>query len=227
MSAVERWRGEGRAVLDRVGFGSSDRTSPVALLLVCAVVGIVAAVAVRWATPGVGAASDDGVVLPRAVRVTTTRPAPELLFIHVAGAVSLPGVHRLPDGARVADAVDAAGGLAPDADPSQLNLAERLVDGARLHVARQGELNAPPAVSGAGSGGGGPGSGGSGPDQPVDLNRADEDQLDELPGIGPATAAAIVAHRSANGPFTSVEALAEVRGIGPAKLEALRPLVRV
>ena len=227
MSAVQRWRVEGRAVLDRAGFGASGRVSLLVLVLACAAVGVAAALAVRWASHGAGGAADVGVVLPRAVRVTTTRPPPEALVIHVAGAVRNPGVHRVPDGARVADALEAAGGLVSDADPARLNLAERLADGARVHVVTQGELNPPPAISAAAPAAAGTGSGPPGSTQPVDLNRADADQLDELPGIGPATAAAIVAHRSANGPFSSVEALSEVRGIGPAKLEALRPLVRV
>ncbi|MFN0028961.1 MAG: ComEA family DNA-binding protein [Acidimicrobiales bacterium] len=227
MSTVQRWRSDGRAALEQVGLNGPGRTRLLVLLVTCAVVGVAGALVVQWAAPGAGGTANIEVALPRAVRVTTTRPPPEPLIIHVAGAVNGPGVHRLPTGARVADALAAAGGLTVDADPSLLNLAEPLADGARVHVARQGELNPPPPLSGAGAGGGGTASGSSGPAQPMDLNRAEASQLDELPGVGPATAAAIVAHRTANGPFSSVDALAEVRGIGPAKLEALRPLVRV
>jgi len=152
---------------------------------------------------------------------TTTAAAP--VVVHVAGAVASPGVHRLPPGARVVDAVDASGGLLPDADPAAVNLAAPLVDGAQVYVPRQGE-RAPPAPGGTGSGGD-PGAGGDA--GPVDLNTADEALLDTLPGVGPATAAAIVDHRERHGPFTSVDGLLDVRGIGEAKLAALRDLVRV
>jgi competence protein ComEA len=147
-----------------------------------------------------------------------------VLLVHVAGAVVLPGVHELPPGSRVVDAIEVAGGLAADADSSRLNLAAPLADGERVYVLHLGE-ESPPAVAGsAATPPGGPGAPASGP---IDLNTADEAALDGLPGIGPATAAAIVEHRSEFGRFTSVDQLLDVRGIGPAKLDAIRDLVRV
>ena len=149
-----------------------------------------------------------------------TSTTPSVLVVHVAGAVVTPGVFELPAGTRVDGAVAAAGGPLPDADPSALNLAAPLIDGERVYVPRLGEA-IPPAAIPAGSAGGGSGV----PAGPIDLNRATVDELDELPGVGPATAQAIVDHREVNGPFAAVDDLEAVRGIGPAKLDAIRDLV--
>jgi len=145
--------------------------------------------------------------------------APAALVVHVAGAVVAPGVYEVAGSARTADAVAAAGGASPDADVDALNLAAPLRDGERVYVPIVGEV-VPPPVGASGSG-----ATGSVPAGPVDLNRATPAELDSLPGIGPATAAAIVAHRDANGPFATVDDLEQVRGIGPAKLDSIRPLV--
>jgi competence protein ComEA len=155
------------------------------------------------------------------VPTTSTSAVPVDLVVHVAGAVARPGVLHLGPGARVVDAIDAAGGLTPDADGARINLAAPVADGSRVYVPAVGEIV--PAVPG-----GGP-AGGAGDDTngPLDLNSADEVALDALPGIGPATASAIVAHRAEVGRFTSVDQLLDVRGIGEAKLEQLRPLVTV
>jgi competence protein ComEA len=129
-------------------------------------------------------------------------------------------VHELASGARVVDVIAAAGGALADADPDALNLAAVVTDAARVYVPRVGEVvpaTAPPALP----------SGTSAPAAPVDLNSAGVAELDDLPGVGPATAAAIVAHRDRTGPFASVDDLLDVRGIGPAKLEAIRALVTV
>ncbi|MET0143976.1 MAG: helix-hairpin-helix domain-containing protein [Ilumatobacteraceae bacterium] len=153
-------------------------------------------------------------------REATTTSGPAVLVVHVAGAVAAPGVYDVPGGSRVTVAVAAAGGPAPDADASALNLAQPLVDGERVYVPRVGESVPvgpdPP-----------PGAGTTSPVGPIDLNRATAAELDDLPGIGPATAQAIVDHRSTNGPFASVDDLEAVRGIGPAKLDAIRGLVAV
>lgn len=154
---------------------------------------------------------------------TSTSPAPTELVVHVAGAVARPGVLRLEVGARVIDAVDAAGGLTSEADGTRLNLAAPVVDGERVYVPATGEPM-PAAIGPSGGGGGGATGEAAGP---LDLNAADVEALDGLPGIGPATAQAIVDHREQIGRFTSVDQLLDVRGIGPAKLEELRPLVRV
>ena len=158
-----------------------------------------------------------------ATGASTTTAAPGIV-VHAAGAVSRPGLHRLPQGSRVADLLDAAGGPALDADLDRLNLAAPLADGQRLYVPRRGEAS--PAVVGP-DGGAVSGGATAAPSGPLDLNTATAEELDGLPGVGPATAAAIVAHRERNGPFTAVEGLLDVRGIGPAKLEALRDLVSV
>jgi competence protein ComEA len=154
--------------------------------------------------------------------------------VDVAGKVRHPGVYRLPPGARVQDAVTAAGGMAAGVDPVSVNLARRLTDGEQLVIG----LPAPPepAISGAGgaasrSGGGPAGSGGSagggGPAGrgPVDLNTASVEQLDALPGVGPVLAQRILDWRSQHGRFDTVDQLSDVAGIGAAKLADLTPLV--
>jgi competence protein ComEA len=156
------------------------------------------------------------------------------VVVHVAGAVVAPGVQRLDSGARVIDAVDAAGGETPDADLARINLAAPLEDGQQIYVPRLGEPTPPAAATGtgvAGDGTGGAGSAGGSTGASsgalVDLNSASVAELEELPGVGPAIAQAIVDHREQEGPFTSVEGLLDVRGIGDAKLAQLRDLVTV
>lgn len=157
--------------------------------------------------------------LPRATpaeaRDTDRGPEGEVT-VHAAGAVITPGVYRLSSGSRVSDLLAAAGGATPDADLDQLNLAARLADGERILVPRRGEVV--PAAAGTAPG--------QAPAK-VDLNTATAEELDKLPGIGPATAEAIIRHRETRGRFRSVTELLEVRGIGEAKLEQLRPLVKV
>jgi len=152
---------------------------------------------------------------------STTAATGAVVVVQAAGAVQRPGLYRLPPGARVDDLVTAAGGLAPDADPDRLNLAALLTDGQKIYVPRVGE----PIPSDAGVGGSSTGAAAS--TQPLDLNQATLSQLDALPGVGPATAQAILDYRSQHGRFRSVDDLLNVRGIGDAKLEQIRPLVRV
>jgi competence protein ComEA len=157
---------------------------------------------------------------------------PTEVVVHAAGAVTTPGLYRLPPDARVADVVAAAGGLAADADGDRLNLAAPLADGMRVYVPRVGEAVVPPVVAGEapsqttdGETEGDPTTGG--PEALVDVNTATAAELDELPGVGPATAEAIIDHREEQGPFRSVDDLLDVRGIGDAKLADLRDRVRV
>lgn len=161
--------------------------------------------------------------LPRATAVTavqsTAVPTTDrsAVTVHVAGSVLEPGVYELLPGARVRDAVAAAGGPTENADWNVVNLAALAIDGSRVYVPAVGEdLPAEPAV-GADAVLGAPG--------PVDVNRATVPELERLPGVGPATAAAIVTDRERNGPFVTVDDLERVPGIGPAKLAALRDLV--
>jgi competence protein ComEA len=171
---------------------------------------------------------------PRASEVVTTSTtrAPAALVVDVVGAVRRPGIVRVAAGARVFDVIRAAGGATAGADLTRLNLAAPIADGARVAVPALGQPAPgmdPGAVTGgaAGSAGSGvPGRGG-GADGPVNLNTATVDALDALPGVGPATAAAIVRDREQHGPFRSVGDLERVRGIGPAKLEQLHDLVIV
>lgn len=150
-----------------------------------------------------------------------------LVAVHAAGAFTRPGLYRLGAGARVADLVDAAGGPAPDAVIDALNLAAEVHDGDRIYLPRSGEVSpdllASPSTASASTSGGGGGT----PSGVVDLNTATLDQLDSLPGVGPATAQAILDYRRERGRFRSVDELLEVRGIGEAKLASLRSRVRV
>lgn len=138
--------------------------------------------------------------------------APEPVVVHVAGAVRRPGLYRLRDGARVADAIARAGGPTRRGDVNAVNLAALVADGEQIVV---------PVAGAAVAVAPGPGVGGA----TVHLNGADAAALDALPGVGPATAARIIAWRDANGGFRSVDDLEQVPGIGPARLDALRGLV--
>jgi competence protein ComEA len=161
---------------------------------------------------------------PAPVATTTTAP---VAFVHVAGAVARPGLYRLAGGARVADALEAAGGPRPRADLDRLNLAARVVDGQRVAVPRRGEPP-PPGPAGDGPGpGGDPGDAGHPPAAPVDLNTAGQAELETLPGVGPATARRILDERSRRGGFTSVRDLLGVPGIGERRFAELRDRVRV
>lgn len=139
---------------------------------------------------------------------------PVTLVVHVDGMVGTPGVYELTEGARVSDAVTAAGGLAEGADTSSLNLAAPLADGEKVYVPAEGE-EATTSSEGASSGG------------LVNLNSAGVEQLDELPGVGEATARAIIEDREANGPFTTPEDLMRVSGIGEKKFAKLEGMICV
>jgi competence protein ComEA len=164
--------------------------------------------------------------------------APQGVTVHVVGAVNEPGVYHLAAGARGVDALRAAGGARSNADLRLVNLAAPLVDGEQLVIPRIGE-RPPPTTAASRSGSGGTGGGGSkasagdtGPTRTtlpliIDINRANADELDRLPGIGPKTAKAIIEHRMRNGPFASVDDLLAVRGIGPATLAEIRNWVKV
>lgn len=195
-------------------------------------------------TPG-GAAPGNPSATPTATSPATTGGG--LIVVSVTGAVHRPGLVKLTPDARVADAIDKAGGVTAQANLTGLNLAEKLVDGASVVVADiAGPSGGTSSVSNSGTSGSGlSASGMSGSEPPgfgagrgsassgsaagvkLDLNIADVAALDALPGVGPVTAASIVAWRDKNGRFTSVEQLQEITGIGPAKYAALSPLVKV
>jgi competence protein ComEA len=156
-----------------------------------------------------GAARVSATVDARLVRAEP-RPA---LVVHVVGAVRRPGLYRLKEGARVADAVARAGGARPRADLALVNLAAPVADGQQVIVpGRAIPGQAAPTAGGNASG-------------PVSLSSATIEQLDELPGVGPVTAQKIVDYRERHGGFGSIEELDAIPGIGPARLEQLRELV--
>ena len=176
---------------------------------------------------GVGDASAADAVA--AASLPTAAPAP--VVVHVAGAVAAPGVYQLPPGSRAVNAIDAAGGPAPSAALDGLNLAAAVVDGQRVYVPVQGEVdpatvdNGLTAANSASVDGASPADISARP--PVDLHRASSTELEAWPGVGPATAAAIIDDRQRNGPFATVDDLDRVSGIGPATLARLRELVTV
>lgn len=159
---------------------------------------------------------------------------PTRVLIHVDGAVASPGVYALAlADPRVEDAVEAAGGLAQDADTTSLNLAAPVADGTKVHVPRQGEASQGTSdTAGSGTGAGaasasGTASSASSPGGLININTASEAELQALPGVGQATAAAIVKDREANGAFTSKEDLMRVSGIGEKKFAKVRDLICV
>ena len=139
------------------------------------------------------------------------------MLVDVAGWVRHPGVYEFAGGARVIDAIEAAGGARPGAQLESLNLAAPLVDGTQILVVREGsEAPAPAGASGGVAAGG-----------LINVNTASASELEALPGVGEVIAQAIVDHRTENGPFTSVDQLLDVSGIGDATLEDIRELVTV
>ncbi len=153
-----------------------------------------------------------------------TRPSetctPASILIHVVGAVERPGVYTLPEGSRLCDAVDAAGGLAEEADPERVNLADYVSDAQQIYVPRVGG-DVPPAptamAASSRSEGGAAGL--------INLNTATSAELESLPGIGPALAERIIAYREGTGPFTSPEEVINVSGIGDTRYEQIRGLI--
>ena len=162
--------------------------------------------------------------------VDATPPADRAPLVHVAGAVKRPGVYRLPEGARVRDAVARAGGRGRGADPDAINLAAKVADGQRIVVPRRrGTGSGAGAATPGAAEGSAPAADGAAPAPaaPVDLNAATLEQLDTLDGVGPAIAAKILAWRQEHGGFQSVDDLGQIPGIGPKRLEALRARVVV
>lgn len=156
-------------------------------------------------------------------------PAPSAtaapLRVYVSGAVVHAAVYRLPAGSIVADAVEAAGNFRQDAATELVNLAEPLIDGMQIYVPSrngQGQSLQPDVITIPNQDEPGDRSG-----RPVNINTADVQELDTLPGVGPATAQNIVEHRQLNGPFDRIESIMDVSGIGPAKFEAMKELITV
>ena len=167
-----------------------------------------------------GATAAPGQTLPRAAPDTSAPGGPsDEVAVHVAGRVRRPGLVRLPAGSRVHDAIRAAGGVTSGADLDAINLARRLTDGEQIRVPAPGDPAVPPDPAVAP---GGPAA----PSAPLDLNTATLEQLDALPGVGEVTANRIIAYRSAH-PFTAVDELLEVPGIGQRRFEQLKDLVTV
>ncbi len=227
---------------------------PAAVAAVAVVLGIAVLAAVwRWWPRDVAALQSPGIAradtspsdakasadASRAVTGMAGAAGSTPVIVHVVGAVLHPGVYELPAAARVRDIINAAGGLAGNAAEASINMARPLADGEQIVVPTQDEYAKAIAGAGAQNGSGAGKSvvspGGASAENPgapsagavVNINTADAAALDALPGVGPSTAAKIVADREANGPFTSADDLGRVSGIGPKKLEALKDFIRV
>jgi competence protein ComEA len=210
----------------------SPRAAAVAVLALALVGG---AVALRAASGTAGSGAPAVTVEEPAVSASPTSAGPTAptatpgtVWVHVVGQVSAPGLVSLPEGARVAEAVAAAGGALPDADLGGLNLAAVVQDGAQVRVPAPGEAVAPATGTGPAPGAG-PAAAAPGGDEggAVDVNQADAAELQALPGIGPVLAERIVAWRTEHGAFAAVEDLQDVPGIGPAVLSRIRDQARV
>jgi competence protein ComEA len=203
------------------------RRGATALALVAALAAALAALGV-WierpraepvgALPAVAIAEPSATARPREPASAPASAGP--IVVSVSGKVRRPGLVQVPDGARVADVLAAAGGALPGVDLAPLNLARRVSDGEQVAV------GVPPVAAEMPAGAAAPG-GKAGPPGKLDLNSASAEQLDALPGVGPVTAARIVEWRTRNGRFSRVEQLREIEGIGERRLGQLRELVVV
>jgi competence protein ComEA len=213
---------EGRGARVRaVLAGAGRQRAAVALLALTALLG--AGVVWARATPrpvGQGAVAPADQTLPRAAPDTPSATGTrDRVAVHVAGRVRRPGLVRLPAGSRVHDAIRAAGGTTAGAELDAVNLARRLTDGEQVRIPGPGDP-APSLPPGAAA------TPGVTPSAPLDLNTATLEQLDALPGVGEVTAGHILAYRSAH-PFTTVDQLLEVPGIGQRRFDQLKDLVTV
>ena len=193
---------------------------PVALALASGLLLLLVVVGQRLAQSGTASAPE--VVAPlEAVSEPAAQTSRAALVVHVVGAVRRPGLYRLREGARVADAVSRAGGATRKADLAGLNLAAPLVDGVQVLVPPRA-----PAGGGTSPGAGSSSEAGAGAVAgKLSLASATAEELDELPGVGPVTAQQIIDYRTEHGPFRSVDDLDAVPGIGPTRVEQLRELV--
>lgn len=175
-------------------------------------------------------------VVSKSVAVVDALPdanvnVPQFLTVHIAGAVKSPGVYRLRQGARVNDGVDAAGGATTTADLDSVNLATLLNEGEQIYIPKRGEkprtITTRPQLSVGDAVSDGVISGGDVATRLININLASATELEQLPGVGPATAKAIVAYREKYGAFNTLEDLLKVRGIGPAKLSEILPRASV
>lgn len=166
--------------------------------------------------PASVAPSSAATATPAAFATGGDAPAPAV-HVHVAGAVVAPGLYVLPAGARVADAIDAAGGARRRADLDLLNLAQVLMDGMKIDVRRRG---GDPDIGGAPAG-----APPSNAPPLVSINSGDQQALETVPGLGPVKAGAIIRYREESGPFTALEQVMEVSGIGPATFEQIQPFI--
>jgi competence protein ComEA len=244
-SLIPRWLPEGSVPGLRGSWMAKMRADPgragaVALAVVAALAVLVTVFTLlRDRPPPVVSAK-----LPPVERASSAAPRPSAspaagpdrpAVVSVVGLVHKPGLVTLAPGARIADALQAAGGALDGADTVGLNMARPVGDGEQIVVGLAPPAGQPRTLGSSVTSGpvAAPGSGsekpkaGTKPGAPLDLNTATVEQLDALPGVGPVTAAAIVAWRQANGKFTSIDQLGEVDGIGPSRLDKLRALVRV
>lgn len=216
------WRDRATELAARAGIADvrSGAVKAVAVLAACGVAFAVWRVSVRQAD---GARFADAPAAASGVAEATgsATTSATAVVVHVAGAVRHPDVYRLGAGTRVIDAVKAAGGALASAKLDAIDLARLLVDGEQVYVPTAAEA----AAGGAGGGGGGGGGSGAVAGGKVCLNTATAEQLDALPGIGPATAKKIIDDRTAHGPFASVSDLQRVSGIGAKKVDSLKDLV--
>src|SRR5215207_10675669 len=242
-TSLSRWLPDTTKSDGAAGWIATVRADPGrAGVIALAVVGVIAVLVtvstlVRDKAPPVASAK-----LPTVEMVSSASPTPGPpnaegpVVVSVVGLVHKPGLVTLAPGARIADALTAAGGALEGADLIGLNMARRVTDGEQIIVGIAAAPGQPTAMGSSTSSGPATAASTNAPPTPgkasapgglVDLNAATVEELDTLPGIGPVTAAAIVAWRDANGRFTSVDQLGDVDGIGPARLEKLRELVRV
>jgi len=188
-------------------------------LLAAAVALVLLLLAARFLLPA-GTTTPAAPLPPPSGLGTSAASAPHArVVVDVVGAVRQPGLYRLEQGARIADAVARAGGATRKADLAQVNLAAPLADGEQVVVPKRGLPGSAPPT------GGGSGGAGGTPTAPVQLSTATLEQLDTLPGVGPATAQKILDYRTKHGAFSSVDELDAVPGIGPKRLDELRDLV--
>ena len=216
--------------------GPARRNPPwaaIGLVLVAAAIAVAAVVATSQPAPLIGVDGAIGLEAGAVARGETTPPGPAPgagLVVDVGGAVLRPGVYHLPDGARVADAIAAAGGYGTTADAAlvdlRLNLAAVVRDGEKVRVPARGEALAAAGAGSATADGIGAGGAAAPGGALVNLNTADAGALDTLPGVGPATVAKIIAARDEQ-LFAAVDELLARKVVGAATLEKLRPLVSV